>query len=308
LAVWQEPLVYPKDIRKNGAMQSNRVSVMVYSPRPRSLWLYANPWRMLQNLLGHHSLIWQFALRDVQSRYRGSYLGVLWSLITPLVSLLVYSFVFSVIFQSKWPGVVSAGFLDFTLILFCGLIVYNVFSECAARAPSLIIGNPSYVKKVVFPLEILPVSVLGSALFNSLICLVLLLIALVYSTGRLHWTLVFLPLAFLPLILLTLGISWLLASLGVFIRDIGNFVGVCLQLLFFLTPIFYPISMVPDNLRIFLWLNPLTWIVEQCRGVILWGHMPGWSQLGVLIVGSGIVAVGGYVWFMKSKGAFADVV
>lgn len=274
---------------------------------PPSIWKHANPLRLMKNLWGHRDLIRQFALRDIQSRYRGSYLGILWSLITPLVTLLVYATVFSVIFRSKWPGAASAGFLDFTLILFCGLIIFNIFSECTSRAPSLIISNPSYVKKVVFPLEILPVSLLGSALFNSLICLGLLVIALVFSTGRLNLTLIFLPLSLLPLILLTLGLTWLLASLGVFIRDIGNFVAVCLQLLFFLTPIFYPISMVPSNLRIFLWLNPLTWIVEECRQVILWGQIPDWSQLSVLIVGSGIVAMAGYLWFMKSKRAFADV-
>lgn len=289
-------------------MDTNRIGLTIHSARAPRAWHYANPRRMLKSLWGHRDLIWKFAIRDVQSRYRGSYLGIVWSLITPLVTLVVYGTVFSTIFKSRWPGAMQGGFLDFTLILFCGLIVFNLFGECVSRAPSVIIQNPSYVKKVTFPLEILPVSILASSLFNSLICLILLLLGLLLSTGKLYWTLIFLPLAYLPLLFLTLGASWLLASLGVFIRDIGNFVAVILQLLFFLTPIFYPTSMVPMKLQIVLKLNPLSEIIEEFRGVILWGQVPDWPQWGVLLIGSGVVAVAGYVWFMKSKGAFADVV
>lgn len=289
-------------------MDSNRIGLTVHSAQLPQAWHYANPVGMLKSLWGRRDLIWQFTIRDIQSRYRGSYLGIVWSLITPLVTLLVYGTVFSLIFTSRWPGAVQGGFLDFALILFCGMIVFNLFSECVSRAPSLIIQNPSYVKKVIFPLEILSVSILGSSLFNAFICLILLLLGVLLSTGKLYWTLIFLPLTFLPLVLFTLGASWLLASLGVFIRDIGNFVTVSLQLLFFITPIVYAASMVPVKLRFFLYLNPLTEIIEEFRRVILWGQIPDWLRWAVLLGCSAVMAVAGYVWFMKSKGAFADVV
>jgi lipopolysaccharide transport system permease protein len=289
-------------------MQAKRSELTIITPHPVSAWQYLQPLKMIHNLWTRRYLIWQFTLREVQYRYRGSYLGVLWSLITPLLMLLVYTFVFSVIFRVRWTDSASESFMDFALILFSGLIAFNVFSECITRAPLLIVGTPNYVKKVVFPLEILPVSVLGSAMFHSFVSLGIVLAGLLISSGRLHWTLLYLPLAYLPLIALTLGLSWLLASLGVFIRDIGNFIGIAIQLLFFLTPIIYPISAVPEVVRPIFQLNPLTVIVENFRRVVMWGLSPDWPWLGGMTLISGLIMLGGYMWFMKIKRAFADVI
>jgi lipopolysaccharide transport system permease protein len=281
---------------------------VVISHQPESIWQYAHPWRFVLHFVGRRELIRQFTLREVQQRYRGSYLGILWALITPLLTLAVYTFVFSVIFKARWGGSESEGFMGFALTLFSGLIAFNVFSECATRAPTLIVSNPNYVQKVVFPLEILPVSVMGSALIHSLIGLGIVLAGLLISSGELHWTLLYLPLVYLPLVAFTLGVSWFLASLGVFVRDVRNFVGVIVQILFFLTAIFYPLSAVPEAVRLLFRLNPLATIVDNFRRVVVWGLPPDWPWLGGVTLVSGLVMMGGYMWFMKIKRAFADVI
>jgi lipopolysaccharide transport system permease protein len=285
-----------------------RNSAVVISHEPESIWRYAHPWRLVLHFVERRELIRQFTLREVQGRYRGSYLGILWALITPLLTLAVYTFVFSVIFKAQWKGAESEGFMGFALTMFSGLIAFNVFSECATKAPTLVVGNPNYVQKVVFPLEILPVSVVGSALIHSLISLGIVLVGLLISSGKLHWTLLYLPLVYLPLVAFTLGVSWFLASLGVFVRDVRNFVGVIVQLLFFLTAIFYPLSAVPAAVRPLFQLNPLATIVENFRRVVIWGLTPDWLWLGGVTLFSGLVMLGGYMWFMKIKRAFADVI
>lgn len=270
---------------------------------------YANPIKMGRNLWAYRELTWQFIKREVQSRYKGSSLGLVWSFVTPLLMLIVYTFVFSIIFKARWGNNLSDNSqTGFALTLFTGLIAFNVFSECVSRAPGLIVSNPNYVKKVVFPLEILPVSVLGSALINSLISLAILLVANLVVSGFIPWTLIFLPLMYLPLALLCLGLSWFLASLGVFVRDVGQLIGVAIQVLFFMTPIFYPISALPARLQFILYLNPLTFIINHFRRAILWGQMPDWSEFVEITILTGLVCMLGYIWFMKSKKTFADVV
>ncbi len=241
-------------------------------------------------------------------RYKGSYLGLIWSFVTPLALLLVYTFVFSVIFQARWEGMVTNSHGEFALALFAGLIAFNIFSESILIAPGLIVGNANYVKKVVFPLEILPISILGSVLINSLFSLLILLAGSLVIRGYIPWTIVLLPLIYLPLILLCLGLSWFFASLGVFIRDIGPLLVVVVQMFFFLTPIFYPISALPPKFRLILYLNPLTFIVSHFRRVALFGQMPDWGELLVMTTATFVVCVLGYIWFMKSKKTFADVV
>jgi lipopolysaccharide transport system permease protein len=285
-----------------------RDSVAVISHQPESIWRYASPWRLIVHLIECRELIWQFTLREVQGRYRGSYLGIVWTFATPLLMLIVYTFVFSVIFKPRWGGAGSGSFMDFALTLFSGLIAFNVFSECITRAPRLIVGQPNYVKKVVFPLEVLPLSVVGAALIHSLFSLSVVLVAMLISSGKLQWTILYLPLVYLPLSAFTLGVSWLLASLGVFIRDIRNFVDVLVRFLFFLTPIFYPMSAVPASLRPLFGLNPLASIVENFRRVVVWGQPPDWPWLGIVTLFSGLMMLGGYMWFMKMKRAFADVI
>jgi lipopolysaccharide transport system permease protein len=270
---------------------------------------YANPFKMVRNLWAHRELIWQFTRREVRSRYQGSFLGVVWSFVTPLLMLAVYTFVFSVVFKARWGNDLSDDSqIGFALTLFTGLIAFGVFSESINKAPGLIIRNPNYVKKVVFPLEILPVSALGSASINSLFSLLMLLGVAIIARHTLPWTLIFLPLMYLPLIFLCLGLSWFLASLGVFVRDIGQFIGVVVQILFFMTPIIYPGSRIPDNYQFILYLNPLTFVVNHFRRVILWGQMPDWGDYIIITAATGVLCVLGYIWFMKSKKTFADVV
>lgn len=289
--------------------QTGAGATRIISARPDSARQYANPLNMVRNLWAHRELIWQFTRREVRSRYQGSFLGVFWSFITPLLMLGVYTFVFSIVFKARWGNDLSdSSQMGFAITLFTGLITFGVFSESMNKAPGLIIRNPNYVKKVVFPLEILSVSALGSALINSLFSLVMLLAVVLIARHTIPWTLIFLPLMYLPLILLCLGLSWFLASLGVFVRDIGQFIGVVVQIMFFMTPIVYPTSRLPAKLQFILNLNPLTFIVNHFRRVILWGQMPDWGDFGVITVATGVVCLLGYIWFMKSKKTFADVV
>ena len=275
--------------------------------RSESVLHYLNPIKMARNLWHHRDLIRQFTRRDIEGRYKGSYLGLLWSFINPLVMLAIYTFVFGIVFQARWSTTETGGLSEFALILFCGLTAFNVFSECMGRAAIIIIGVPNYVKKVVFPLEILPVSVLGSALFHSLISLAILLVANLLITGTFQWTLLLLPVVVLPLLFLSLGLMWFLASLGVFIRDINYTVALVVQVLFFLTPIFYKLEKIPEPLQTFIRFNPLTSIVENVRRVVLWGLLPSGIGFALWMALTGGVMILGYAWFMKTKKAFADV-
>lgn len=266
-----------------------------------------SPTAAARNLWRHRELIAQFTRREVEGRYRGSFLGLLWAFITPLVLLLIYTFVFGVIFQARWPQARSESLGEFAVILFAGLLTFNIFSECVTRAPGLVVGVPNYVKKVVFPLEILPVSVLGAALFHAAVSLAILLAAHLLAGGALHWTILLLPLVLLPLIGLSLGLGWFLASLGVFVRDLGNAIGLVVQVLFFLTPVFYAVETVPEPYRQLLLLNPLAAIVADVRAVVLWGAMPAWLNLINTSLLTALLALLGYAWFARTKKAFADV-
>ena len=273
----------------------------------RQLWALGNPLAVAHRFWAYRDLIRQLTVREIEARYRGSFLGILWALINPLVLLAIYTFIFSVIFKARWGVAESQGILDFALTLFTGMTAFSVFNETVNRSSTVIVGSASYVKKVVFPLEVLPLSLLGASVFHSLISLGLVLVGLVITTGRLHPTLIYVPLVYLPLCVITLGLSWFVASLGVFIRDLGNIVGLATQILFFMTPILYPISIVPQSVAPVFTLNPLTYIIEDFRRVILWGGPPWWSRLGVVMLIAGVVFMAGYLWFMKTKAWFADV-
>ena len=268
----------------------------------------ANPAVFLPVLWHHRYLIRQLTWREVTGRYRSSALGFLWSLVTPLVMLSLYTFVFGVVLKARWPGTRSGNLADFGLMLFAGLTAFGLFSECVNRAPSLIASSPSYVKKVVFPLEVLPVSVLGSALFHTAISALILIVAQELVSGLPVWTAVFLPMVLLPLACLSLGVSWFLASLGVFLRDIGHTVTLAMQVLFFMTPIFYSPEALPGRLRFIVRFNPLAPIVNNMRRVSVLGQAPRWEGLAFSMVVGLIVLCLGHAWFAKSKRAFADVI
>lgn len=247
------------------------------------------------------------AKREVVGRYRGSVMGLLWSFFNPILMLTVYTFVFSVVFKARWGETGSDSKTEFAIVLFAGLIVYGLFAECVNRAPNLILNNVNYVKKVVFPLEILPWVALGSALFHAAVSGLVLLLFFVAVHHYLNWTLIFLPLLLLPFILLIMGASWFLASTGVFLRDVGQTIGIVTNLLMFLSPVFYPASALPESYRPLLHLNPLTFFIEQTRDIVIWGKLPDWSGLGISLLLGIIVAWAGYFWFQKTRKGFADV-
>lgn len=247
--------------------------------------------------------------REVMSRYKGSFLGLFWSLINPILMLAVYTFVFSVVFKVRLDQ--DDGLYDdktsFALVLFAGLIIFNLFSECISRASGLILANVNYVKKIIFPLEILPWVTLGSALFHAGISFLVLLIFLLVTGHPIYWTAICLPIVILPLLLFIMGLMWLLASIGVFVRDIGQFIGLILTAMLFMSPIFYPASALPESVRSYLFLNPLTFIIEQTRAVILAGNLPDWTGLAIYYIVALFVAWMGLVWFEKTRKGFADV-
>jgi lipopolysaccharide transport system permease protein len=265
-----------------------------------------SPKEMLASSWRHRELSKTLIKREVAGRYRGSIFGILWSFFNPVFMLAVYTFVFSVVFKARW-NTGSDSKTEFALVLFAGLIVFNLFAECINRAPSLILANINYVKKVVFPLEVLPVVALGSALFHALISLSVWLIAYLFLFGTPHITVLLLPLVILPLLLLIMGLTWGLAALGVYLRDVSQFIGIITTVLMFLSPIFYPISALPEKYRHLLLLNPLTPAIEQAREVLFWGKLPDATTLLVYLACSLIIAWLGFAWFQKTRKGFADV-
>lgn len=270
----------------------------VANQRPKaSLW---------KTLWQNRALILTLTRREVLGRYRGSFLGILWSFFNPVFMLAVYTFVFSVVFNARW-NIGSESKTEFALVLFAGLMVFSLFSECLNRAPVLITSNVNYVKKVIFPLEILPVVSMGAAIFHMAISLVVWLIFYLIFFGVPSITGLLLPVVLLPLILLTLGFSWLLASLGVYLRDISQFIGIVTTAMMFLSPIFYPVTALPEAYQTILMLNPLTLIIEQTREVLIWGGEVNWISLAMYYGVSVVASLLGYIWFQKTRKGFADV-
>lgn len=265
-----------------------------------------SPKELVASLWRNRGLVRALIHREVVGRYRGSVMGILWSFFNPLLMLLVYTFVFSVIFKARW-STGSDSKTEFALVLFAGLIVFNLFAECFTRAPSLVLSNVNYVKKVVFPLEVLPWVALGSALFHASVSLVVWLLAYLVLFGVPHATVLLLPLVLLPLALLTVGLTWALASLGVYLRDVSQFVGSLTTVLMFLSPIFFPVSALPEKFRQLLLLNPLTPAIEQVREVLYWGKVPSMGMLLLYFFGAALVAWLGFAWFQKTRKGFADV-
>lgn len=283
-------------------MINSTAAINPHAANPISVRALANSlWR-------NHQLVVLMTKREVIGRYKGSVMGLAWSFFNPVFMLIIYTIVFSEIFKSRWDNASSSeSKTQFALVLFVGLIVLNLFSEVINRAPNLILANVNYVKKVVFPIEILPVVTIGTALFHSLISFGVLLTAFVIFNGYLHWTVIFIPLVLLPLVILILGLAWMLASLGVFLRDVGQTIAIITTVLTFLSPVFYPVTAVPLRLRPFIMANPLTFIIEQAREVLIWGRMPDWLGLGVYTLVAILAAWAGYAWFQKTRKGFADV-
>ena len=265
-----------------------------------------SPFQIVRSIISNRSLIQSLIKRDIAGRYRGSVMGLLWSFFNPVLMLAVYTIVFSVVFKARWPGGTESK-TEFALVLFSGLMVFNLFAECINKAPTLILGNVNYVKKVIFPLEILPVVSLGAAFFHFVVSFIVWAAFYLFFFGVPKPTVLQLPIIIVPLILITAGISWFFASLSVFMRDVGQFIGVTTTLLLFLSPIFYPLAALPEEYRPLMQMNPLTNIVEQTRDVMIWGKSIDWIDWTLQTVLSALVAWLGFAWFQKTRKGFADV-
>jgi len=269
--------------------------------------LRTSPLAIADSFWRNRQLIRQMTQREVVGRYKGSFMGLAWSFFHPLFMLFVYTFVFSVVFKTKWGIGIEESKASFAITLFVGLIIHGLFAECINRAPGLILSNVNYVKKVVFPLETLPMVAMSSALFQAIVSFAVLLAAIVVINGGLHWTVSLLPVVVLPLTIATIGFAWLLASLGVFARDIGQITGIITTVMMFLAPVFYPVSALPKEYQSLIMANPLTFIIEQARVVLLSGRVPDWKGLAIYSLISLAIAWFGFWWFQKTRKGFADV-
>jgi len=263
-----------------------------------------NPLAFVDSGWRNRSLILRLTARKIEARYRGSVLGVLWGLLNPLMMLGLYTFVFSVVFRARWA---ASGRNEVALLIFAGLLLYTVFAKCVNEAPSLVVNHRTYIKQVVFPAEILVWVIVLTALFDFAIGFGGLGAFWVAGLGVPPATWLLLPLMLMPVVLLALGTTWLLSSLGVFLRDIEQVVGTFTTALLFLSPIFYPASRVPEELRSLYEWNPFALLVEMFREAVFSGFPPDWARWAVVAGVSWLTAWLGYAWFMTTKRSFADV-
>jgi len=266
------------------------------------------PWEIARHLYQYRTLLYELTKRDVAIRYRGSYLGIFWSFLRPLCMLCVFGVVFGYIFQSKLGRFPHESKVDFALALFAGLMIFDMFAECLGRAPTLILSNTNYVTKVVFPLEILPVSVVGAAFCHLLISLIPLLIGIAIAHGSVPLTALYVPVILVPVVFLCLGTTWFFSSLGVFFRDINSVVPVLLLMLMYASAIFYSVDKVPPQLQPIVDLNPLAILIHQWRCAIMWKLPIDWGLYSVHFAASAAFMILSYVIFMRTKSAFADVI
>ncbi|MBD5553548.1 MAG: ABC transporter permease [Desulfovibrio sp.] len=268
-----------------------------------------NPLAAPRAIWPHRGLLWQWTRRLLAQRHAGSLLGPLWNLATPLLMLAVYTFVFGIVFQTRWqmldPGLDTTK--SYAVILFCGMAVFNIFSETIQGSCRCVTGNANLVKKVIFPLAILPLAELLAALATGLIWFALVLAAALLAGLRLSWTILLFPLALGPLLLLSGGIGWFVAATTVYLRDTPHLATMLLQALFFMTPIFYPEALVPAQLLPLLKLNPLFWILRETRQLLLFGQIPAWLEVAAIWCLCGLIFQAGFAWFMKTRKGFADV-
>ncbi|HUN01730.1 MAG TPA: ABC transporter permease [Niabella sp.] len=262
---------------------------------------------LFYTVYNYRYLTLQMIKREIANRYRGSVFSFAWSVINPLLMLAVYTFVFSVVFQARWQTGENESRIDFAITLFAGLIIFNLFAEVVNKSPSLILTNVNLVKKVVFPLEILPLVSIGAVGFQSLVSLMVLLTTMIIFKSYVPWTIVYLPLILIPLLLLSLGISWFLAAITVYVRDVAHVTSIFTTILLFTSAIFYPISRLPENYQTIIMLNPLAILIQEGRQVLIFGQPPDWGLLGIMLMVGLFIATGGYVWFKKARKGFADV-
>lgn len=253
----------------------------------------------------HRELIRQLVRREIDLRYSGSVLGVVWSFINPLAMLLVYSFVFGSVFGARWGGATESE--DYTVLLFAGMLIHGLFAECLGKASTLIVSNSNYVKKVIFPLEVLVWTTVGAALFHFFTGLIVLLVMQLFLVGALDWTIFFLPMIVLPFVLFLSGLSWAVAALGVFFRDVSQMINMVISIMMFLSPVFYSVESVPERYRQYMLVNPLTLVIEQARAVLVRGELPDWTSVLAIFCTGSVTCVCGLWFFNKTRKGFGDV-
>jgi len=263
-------------------------------------------WRPLWQLPRRLDLIISLTKRELMARYRGSVLGLLWTLVTPIVMIAIFTIIFAGIFKAKFGT--SSSQWDYALYLFCGLLPWNAFQESVQLSSGTIVARANLVKRVVFPLETLPVSLSLAAVVNQLFGTLVLVVAAAVLRHEIHATIIFLPLILIPQIIATFGAAWLVAALGVFVRDIVQGVALVLMAWMYLTPIIYPESLVPENYRRAINFNPFTPLVRNYRRVILDGFGPDWQGLAYFLAFAVVLFLFGYWWFARSRKSFADVI
>ncbi len=264
-----------------------------------------NPIGAFSCVTRYRQLLVQLIRRDILGRYRGSFMGLLWSFVQPLLMLAIYTVVFGFFMKQTWRGTTNP--LEFSLVLFSGLILFNFLTECLSRTPAIILSNPNYVRKIVFPLEILPWVTVSAALFHTALSLVAWMVMALLIDHNLHWTLIYLPLLLFPLMLMSVGLCWFLSATGVFIRDVGQTVPLVVLAMMFLSPLFYPVENVPLYAQKILMANPLTFVIEQARLIMWYGSSPDFRGLAIYWFASFAVAWLGYAWFQHARDGFADV-
>lgn len=268
----------------------------------------ASPKALLLTLWRHKMLILALTRREIEGRYKGSLFGVFWSVLTPLLMVTVFTYVFGEIFQSKWAGASNTNHMDFAAALFAGLLVYNLFAECIGKASSLIASNPNFVKKIVFPLEILGVVTVAASLFHFVVAYCIVIVLVLLSNWHLSWTVLLTPIVIAPLLMLVMGLTWIVSALGVYIRDISQIISPALTALMFLSPVFYPLSSVNEKFRWLYHLNPLTRVIEDLRAVLLHQALPDWLPWLTHSLLSAVIMALGFVFFQKTRKGFSDVI
>jgi lipopolysaccharide transport system permease protein len=263
-------------------------------------------WRPLWELPGRFELIMSLARRELVSRYKGSVLGIVWAILTPVVMIAIFTFIFAGIFGARFGARGTPW--DYALYLFCGLLPWTMFQETLQNASTTIVNHANLVKRVVFPLETLPVAQALSALGNQMFGVLALVVATIILRHELHATVLWLPVLLIPQLIFTLGAAWLVASLGVFLRDIAQGISLVLMAWMYLTPIIYPESIVPERYRLYINANPFTALVRSYRRIFLEGAAPDWWSLAYFTTFALILFVLGYWWFAKTRRNFADVI
>ncbi|TGL90223.1 ABC transporter permease [Leptospira congkakensis] len=261
---------------------------------------------LFKSMFKNWNLIIQMTRREILIRYKGSFLGLIWAIVNPMIMLGIYTLIFGVIFRADWGGRMGNN-SDFAFTLFVGLTVYQLFSEALIKSPMLIVNNANFVKKVIFPLEILPFVSLLASLFQMFINLLILIGYLVFFKKVFFVSMIFFPIIIIPHILFTLGVSYFFSSISVFIRDANQIVTYIATLVLYVTPIFYPLSAVPEKLRYLTLLNPISYVVEEARNSVVFGLTPQFLPLAVYAVISVIILALGYYFFQRTKPLFADV-